>query len=399
MADNLARGLAKQPDCELYFCGSENFQMWVNARRYLRQDPELSKVPMLSYKSAARVYGFLGRVFWDLSRDKSIPLPARALRRALGDSLRRMDRAFTPMKPESIVDKDIFHSQFFALPESTRGVRGLHRFLSVCDLINIQQPRFAQDGGAYLKSILATLSHDDWVVAISDCTKNDLLAYRPDLDPDRVRVVHLGASPDFHPVEDGPEKTEVLRRYGISDRPYYLSVCTLDARKNMEGLVRAFALWQRQEKVKDVDLVLCGSLGDSTARVRRQIEHQGLDASRVHLIGYVPDADLAPLYAGALAFVYPSFYEGFGLPVVEAMQCGVPVITSRGSSLQEIAEGAARLVNPESTEEIASALDELHRSSSERARLQTLGLERARKFSWEKSTQQLMTAYRHALQA
>lgn len=397
MSDNLARGLAHSGECELFFCGAENFRMWVMAQKYLRSDPELSRVPLLSYGSPARVYGFLGRWFWELSKEKSVALPARVFRRALADTLRAMESGFEPLDARALRGAQIFHSSFYRLPDSTLEVPGLKRFLSVCDLINIQQPALSSDGGAYLKSILSTLRREDFAIAISHCTKDDLCDYRRDLDPDRISVVHLAASPAFHPVSEEHRLREVRKRHGLGDRPFFLSVCTLDKRKNLEGLVQAFGRWLRQEKDAHTDLVLCGSLGESATAVRNRVREEGIDENRVKVLGYVPDSDLAPLYSAALAFVYPSFYEGFGLPVVEAMQCGLPVVTSRGSSLQEIADGAARLVDPADIDDIAAALDEMSRSAEERRALCAAGLERARRFSWEKSTRDLLAAYRRAL--
>jgi glycosyltransferase involved in cell wall biosynthesis len=386
MADNLARGLARQKDCELYFCASENFRMWVNARRYLRRDPELAHVPLLSFRMAARLYGLIGSVFWRLAAQRDIVFPLRAVRRLLSDFLLQVDRRYSPLRAQDVQGKHIFHSQFFPLPAATEGVPGLRRFLSVCDLINIQHPQFSEDGGAYLKSVLATLTTDDWVIAISESTKRDLLAYRPDLKPEKVWVVHLAASEHFHPVAVAPPA-----------RPYFLSVCTLDRRKNMEGLVRAFALWVQTSKVENVDLLLCGSLGESADTVRDLIRTFDLGENRVRLLGYVPDDQLAPLYSGALAFVYPSFYEGFGLPVLEAMQCGVPVITSTGSSLEEVASGAARLVNPADVNQLSQALQDLYSQPQLRQSLREQGLERAKCFSWAQATERLMAAYRHAV--
>lgn len=383
MADHLARGLARAADCELHFCGSENFRMWVEARRYLRADPELAEVPLLSYGHPARVYGFLGRWFYELAREKDIALPVRALRRGLAESLRAVDKRWKPLDRRTLAGVDIFHSSFYPLPEFTRAVPGLRRVLTVCDLINILQPDISPDRGAFLKTILASLHPEDGAIAISQATKDALCTFRRDLDPGRVFVVPLAAGEAFRPTAPY-----------ASERAYFLSVCTLDRRKNLDGLVEAFAEWVRQTRTPDVDLVLVGSLGDSTAEVRKRISRHGELAHRIHLLGYVPDADLAPLYSGALGFVYPSLAEGFGLPVLEAMQCGAPVITSDRGALKELAEGAALLVDPTSTDAIAAALDVLYRDPAERIHLSGTGLSRASRYDWRTSTRTLLNAYR-----
>lgn len=386
MAEQLARGLARDPDCELHFCGSENFRMWVEARRYLRADPQLASVPVLSYGHPARVYGFLGRWFHELAREKDIALPIRALRRGLAESLRAVDKRWKPLERQSLLGQDIFHSSFYPLPAFTQSIPELRRVLTVCDIINILQPEISPDRGAFLKTILSSLRPEDGAIVISQATKDDLCTYRPDLDPARVFVVPLAASEAFRPT-----------RPFLSERAYFLSVCTLDRRKNLDGLVDAFAEWVRQTRTPEVDLVLVGSLGDSTGEVRKRIARHAELAHRIHLMGYVPDADLAPLYSGALAFVYPSRAEGFGLPVLEAMQCGTPVITSDRGALRELAEGAALLVDPESTDALAAALDTLYREPAERIRLSGAGMKRASRFDWAASTRALVAAYRALL--
>ncbi len=385
MADHLARGLSADNDCRLHFCGSENFRMWVEARRYLQADSELRRVPLISYGHPARLYGFLGRWFFELAREKDIALPARALRRGLAETLRAVDRRWKPLEASALTGLDVFHSSFYPLPEVTRRVAGLRRVLTVCDLINIQMPEVSTDAGAFLKVILASLGPEDGVIAISQSTKEALCQEKPEIDPSRVFVVPLAAGEAFRRVVVKPS------------RPYFLSVCTLDRRKNLDGLVGAFAQWVLQTRNSDVELVLVGALGDSTQRVRQQIGRYGELAHRIRILGYVPDSELAPLYSGALGFVYPSLAEGFGLPVLEAMQCGTPVITSDSGALKELAEGAALLIDPAQSDSIAGALDQLYRSASDRDRLSLAGLDRAARYDWRLSTRKLIQAYRDLL--
>lgn len=393
VVENLARGLVRSQECDVAFCGGENFRMWVEARAFLTRDPELRAVPVLSYGSPARVYRFMGQFFWELASEKEIPFPARVLRRGLAQTLRSLDRKFVPLSPRSLQGQQVFHSSFYGLPKSTQGIAGLTRFLTVCDLINIQYPHYARGGADFLKSILETLHSDDAVVAISETTKNDLCAYRPDLDPARVRVVPLAASEIFYPVNEPLRIQSVKTKYSLYGN-YFLSVCTLDPRKNMEGLVEAFCEWWVQEKPSDVQLVLAGYVGAAWPQIQAVLNKYAGAQDRVAVLGYVPDEDLAPLYSGALGFAYPSFYEGFGLPVLEAMRCGVPVITSQANALKEIAEGAALLVDPYRKEEIAQALGKIYGQSGERRRLREAGFLRSSHFSWEKSTTALLAAYR-----
>lgn len=169
----------------------------------------------------------------------------------------------------------------------------------------------------------------------------------------------------------------VTARLGIDDKPYYLFVGSLEPRKNV---VRLLEGWKLSKLAAHANLVLVGSTGDKRvfAQVRMQLETPG-----VVRVGYVSDDDLRILYTGALALIYPSLYEGFGLPVLEAMTVGTPVITSSGTAMAEVAGGAALLVDPYDTEHIADGLVRIWLDQDLRFELSRLGLERAKSFSWD----------------
>ncbi|MBY0371322.1 glycosyltransferase family 4 protein [bacterium] len=392
VADAFARELARHPECALSFCGAENFRMWASACDYLQDEAAFRKFPRLHYNNPARVYRFLGRLFYELEGEPLISLPARAYRKSLGMALRGVERSFQPLQATALEGKHIYHSSFFALPEASRRVKGLRRYLTVCDVINLRHPEFNPSGSKYFQRVIESLTPDDWAIAISETTKQELCAYRPDLDPNRVFVVPLAASNLFQPATD--RSIAFMRAHQeLGERPYFLSVCTVDRRKNLEGLVKAFALWVKETGNTDTDLVLCGAHGDSTNQVREQIVSNGLERKRVKLPGYVPDVELPALYAGALAFVYVSFHEGFGLPVLEAMQCGAPVITSDSGALAEVAQGAALGVQVRDPRSIAEGLEKI-RNSEVRARCAQASLARAAEFSWQRSADLLLRAYK-----
>ncbi|HXX62855.1 MAG TPA: glycosyltransferase family 1 protein [Bacteroidota bacterium] len=173
---------------------------------------------------------------------------------------------------------------------------------------------------------------------------------------------------------ENPDSSDqsVVAELGLS-HPYILFVGTIEPRKNIPGLIKAFELLGGHE---DVDLVLAGKLGWLSGDVIRQIRLSP-KASSIRWLEYVPESALGPLYRRALCFIYPSFAEGYGLPVAEAMACGTPVITSNSSALAEIGEGAVRLVSPESPEEISNAMRDLLHNAQDRASLREAGLRRA----------------------
>jgi glycosyltransferase involved in cell wall biosynthesis len=184
----------------------------------------------------------------------------------------------------------------------------------------------------------------------------------------------------------------VKARYVNPAGEYLLSICTLEPRKNLVHLLRCFHRLL-QEKPAALRLVLVGPTGWKTDPVFALLqEHPDLRA-RVVLAGYVPDADLAALYSGARGFVYPSLYEGFGLPVLEAMQCGTPVITSDSSSLPEVVGDTSLLVPPTDADALSDALLRLVTDDGLVADLGRRGLERSALFSWDRTAEETVRAY------
>lgn len=396
VADSLARELAQSSECELTFCGAENFRMWTEAQNYLKSQVDLRGIRRVDHHAPATVFRAVGPLLWKLAERREVALPTKIVRKALGTVLAQLERRSTPLSPRALFGQQIYHSCFFALPDVTRRMSGLRRFLTVCDVINLRNPQFSHDGGNYLRSIIQSVGPEDFVIAISETTKKELCEYRPEISAARVFVVPLAASDWFRPAAE-TEISQVRARLGVGNRRYFLSVCTLDKRKNLPALVRAFALWVQSSQDAQTDLVLCGSLGDSTSQLQQEIRRSGLAPERIRMTGYVRDEDLAPLYGGALAFVYPSLHEGFGLPVLEAMRCGTPVITSDSGALAEVARGAAQGVNVRNDAAIAQALAKVSSDAGLRADLARRGTERAREFSWKHSLRALLAAYRAAL--
>jgi glycosyltransferase involved in cell wall biosynthesis len=227
------------------------------------------------------------------------------------------------------------------------------------------------------------------VIVPSLCTRRDVIELL-DIPPERVHVVHGAARPGFRPVEDAGLLDSVRRRYGLADRfLFYLG--NLDPRKNLSRLLTAWARLKRSGLPHQ--LVLAGPAGWDYRRVRRAAERLGA-AREVLFTGYVPEGDLPALFTLAETFIFPSLYEGFGLPVLEAMACGTPVITSLHSSLEEIARGAAELVDPLDTGRLERAIGRLADDRTRREELSLLGLRRSREFSWDRAARQTLALYR-----
>jgi glycosyltransferase involved in cell wall biosynthesis len=222
------------------------------------------------------------------------------------------------------------------------------------------------------------------VLAISKATKNDLIA-RYGIRPGKITVTPHGLDEALAPVEDPVAIEATKARYGITG-DYYVYIGTLHPRKNLSRIIDAFT-----RAHTNASLILAGKQGWLYADLYSQIRHLGLER-RVVLPGYVADEDKAALLSGALAFVFPSLYEGFGLPVLEAQACGCPVITSTTSSLPEVAGDAALLVDPLDTQAITAAMKRVAADHDLRRALIERGLSNARRFSWDTSAKAVLNA-------
>ncbi len=230
------------------------------------------------------------------------------------------------------------------------------------------------------------------VIAISESTRSDLVRLTG-VPADRIEVVYPGLEPGMGRVSDPDALAQFRRRHGLPDR-CILSVGTLEPRKNAETLVRAYAALRAKGAIPHA-LVLVGARGWRYESVFKAIEESGY-AQDIIVPGYVAHEELPFWYSIAELFVYPSLYEGFGLPVLEAMACGVPVITSDVSSLPEVAGDAAVLVQP-SREALADAISRVARDATLRAEMSEGGLKRAQSFTWERAARQTMDVYRKAV--
>ncbi len=263
--------------------------------------------------------------------------------------------------------------------------------VTVHDLSHLRHPDFhPKERVRWLnRHLSASLSRADHIIVVSRFTCRELLAYF-DLPQNRISVVPPGVGPEFRPFTPSQVET-VLNRHGLEWKRYLLSVGTLEPRKNLLGLIRSFQslpAWMRRRH----PLVLVGARGwltDEIERLAARLESFG----ELRWLGYVPRQDLPCLYAGALGFGYVSFYEGFGMPVLEAMACGTPVLTSSRGALLETAGNAALNADPDNLEEMAIGLALLIEDERERRRLTGLGLKRAREFTWEGSVAKIRCCF------
>jgi glycosyltransferase involved in cell wall biosynthesis len=284
---------------------------------------------------------------------------------------------------------DVFHSPDFTLPPlwSARGL------LTVHDLTFMHYPECAPPGlVAYLNAAVPrSVRRARLVLADSESTKRDIIELLG-TRPDKVRVVYAGVGPEFGPVAEEPILAAVRARYGLA-WPFVLNVGTLEPRKNHLRLIQAFA--QLLPRHPDLRLVLVGGKGWLYEDVQAEVARLEL---RDHVVfpGFVADADLPAVYSLAAVFAYPSLYEGFGLPVLEAMACGTPVVCSTASSLPEVAGDAALLVDPADVDALARALERALTDEPMRQDMRNRGKAQASRFTWSAAARTLLDAYQAA---
>ncbi len=287
---------------------------------------------------------------------------------------------------------DIFHSPDFTLPPTRRGTRTL---LTVHDLTFVRDPGSAAPGLlGYLTTVVPrSVARADHVIAVSHATRADLIELYQ-TPPEKITVIHEGVGDDFRPVTDPAALSALRAKYQLGHAPFILAVGTLQPRKNYPRLIQAFAALAARHP--DLRLVIAGGHGWLYDSIFTEVERLGL-RERVRFPGFVADADLPALYTAAQVVAYPSIYEGFGLPLLEAMACGTPVVTSTASCLPEVAGDAALLVPPTDVNALAHALDRLLTDETLRSDLITKGFARAQHFTWAQAAQAVLGVYQQLM--
>ena len=268
--------------------------------------------------------------------------------------------------------------------------------ITIHDMAHEYFPETIKDSATltYLKDQLPEVARKaDRIIAVSETTRDDIIRFLA-VDPGKIRVVFNGVESRFRQIADTDLLTRLRDRYGLPDK-FMLYVGAIQPRKNISGIVEAYArLCERN--VCSHHLVIAGGDCWKSEGLKTQIAALNLQ-DKVHFLGYVDDSDLPGLYNLADQFVFPSFYEGFGLPVLEAMACGIPVLTSKTSALSEVAGDAAILVDPHSVDEIAYAMERLALDAELRKNCIDKGLQRARLFSWERCAEETLAVLQEAM--
>jgi len=287
---------------------------------------------------------------------------------------------------------DLYHGTNFRL--RGRGHKG--NVVTIHDLAFKHYPQFLKKRFGQRLSFLKTkrdVHLADQIIAVSQNTAQDVMEFFR-VPSSKIKVIYHGVEKHFRP--DVPEEliNQVKKKYDLLTPKYILWVGTIEPRKNLITLIKMYAQLKPWHGV--YSLVLGGGLGWKYEEVLPLV--QALE-KEVKITGYLPQEDLIPLYAGADLFVYPSLYEGFGLPLLEAMASGLPIVASKTSSIPEVVGDAGILVDPLNLNELGEAVNRLLRDASLRTSLKEKGMQRAREFTWEKAAQETLTSYQEVVES
>jgi glycosyltransferase involved in cell wall biosynthesis len=288
---------------------------------------------------------------------------------------------------------ELLHIPGFAGAFSSLGIK---KITTVHDLIGMIYPWNLGPASRFYwqKWLAACVSHSDFIIADSENTKKDIINYLK-FPSEKIKVIYLASDPVFRPLERSVSHDEILRNYGITKK-YILNVGTIEPRKNISSLIVAFNAYLKKSKRKDLLLVIAGQKGWDYEKCLFKVVELGLE-DKVLFCGYIKDEDFPVVYNYAQAFIYPSLYEGFGLPVLEAMSCGLPVICSKVSSLPEITQDSVRYIDPKNLDSVVSALENVLDNVGLRSELGRRALEQSKKFSWDRTILETISVYENIL--
>lgn len=323
-------------------------------------------------------------------------MPFRWLLQRIKKTGKVIRRLITPLRKDSRFDKyDLIH---LPLPQHEDSFKGLSIpvVATLHDLTDVLFPEWHQRRNLRLakRGMRFLLDAEAYFIAVSESTRQDLLTYYA-VPEDHVDVVYEAANPNhFHPHATEVQRQTVRKKYGIGTAPYLLTLSTIEPRKNLLRTVRAFQEMKRNHTELAVKLVIAGKYGWKSREVYKGVDFTD-DA--ILFTGFVAEADLPVLYAEAQALCYVSLYEGFGLPPVEAMLCGTPVIFGNRSSLPEVVGEAGIGVDPEDTTAIAQAMYQMVSTNNSESGQVEAAVNQGRSFSWSQCARDTLAVYEKAI--
>lgn len=333
---------------------------------------EFSDIPLLEEHSILNKF-----VGWLVYKTDNLP---KKIKYAVLIFTRFYDKYLCKINKQNLKDIEKFDAYFspFTPPSIEIENSDIKKFRMLHDVIPILENGYPKSPKDWYYKIYTTINNksNNYYLANSESTRSDILKFF-EINEDNIKTILLGADDKFHQSE----KT--------TNEKYILSLCTLGKRKNLIFAIKNFFDFINTYKINDLKMVLVGGIWQKFEK-ELQAAIGNFDKTKLEFLGYVEDEKLPELYSNAMMFVYPSLYEGFGLPVLEAMKCGCPVITSNTSSLPEVIGQAGIQIAPTNDDELIKAYKKMYEDTFFRELCRERGLIRAKSFSWEKATSELL---------
>ena len=370
VALNIFRELRKRKNIELvFYC---NFKRYYFLKEVIDKVEEFQGIELLKENSLINLF-FSRLNHWAKFKNNKIKYAMLSFSRYYENIFYKQNKK----NLEQLKDFDIYFSPFQAPSEEILNSKHLKRFRMLHDTIPILEAgKIPSNRRLWSYRIYNTITSNDFYVTNSECTRRDVLKYF-NIREENIKTTLLGVNDYFKPTKEQTEEK------------YIFSLCTLGKRKNLIFAIKNFFKFIEKNKINDLKLVLAGGVWNKFKNELTEAIGE-FDQSKIEVLGYVKDEDLPNLYSNALMFIYPSLYEGFGLPVLEAMKCGCPVITSNVSSLPEVIGQAGIQIDPTNDEELIEAYEKMYYDNFFRELCVERGLIRAKNFSWEKCASELL---------
>lgn len=389
---NILKEILNHPEFEVtLYC---DYKRTLYMQQLMKQDEMLGQFKLMEVKDITNpLIGLLASMNFKYRKAPEIKdnILKKAVRFIAFRSFHLYDRirSDSPAFKKKLQEYDAYFSPYEIIPQEVEKDKNIKKFLFLHDTIPVILEDLYNEinlSSEWFRRLLKSLNKEDYYFANSLSTKNDFIKYAPSITPENITVAYLGADEKFCRAADEEKISQVKRKYNIpEDKKYIFSLCSVEPRKNLIFAVKNFIKFIKKNNIDDFVFVLGGGqVKQFQPKLEKELSDLKEFQDKILKIGYVADEDLAALYSGAEMFVYPSIYEGFGMPVLEAMQCGAPVITSNVSSLPEVIGDAGIQIDPYKNEELIAAYEKMYFDRSFREQCIQKSLERAKEFSWEK---------------
>lgn len=380
VAYNVLLEFLKREEFNIYLYTDDGGKLEYLIKNY----PEFSNCKIYKYSSFQDLYNYVS-----YKKVESRLKPKTFLIKLFWETLTFVLKYFDKIQKKYffiINDIDVYFSPMKAVPAFIEKNKSIKKYIILHDAIPLINDYRQNANHKWYYNLINSINPDDKYFANSLCTKQDFIEYVPKIKGDNITVIPLSTGRDYEKVSDIKYINEVKNKYGIPlDKKYIFSLCNLDPRKNLIFSIKNFFKFIEKNNLNNFVFVLGGACWKDFENILNEnIENLGEKKDKILRIGYVDDEDMSALYSGAEMFLFPSLYEGFGIPVLEAMKCGLPVICSNTTSLPEVIGNCGITINPYSDLEMLSAMEKMYFDRDFREKCIAKGLERAKLFTWEK---------------